>query len=249
MKTPKILLLLFVLIVPFQLLAQTTVNGNVYDYDNKTFPLQKVTVRNLSNRQTVLTKAAGQFEIAAKQGDVLEISLAGYLTDSLYLVDLKPKTIHLPTKSTALKEVNIQAATVSPYLDVAPDPNAKSATRVGTKGLEGKKNTDRAGGVTFALGHGKYKRDQQKARILDARDSIETEIRLNFNEKTVQELTKFKGQELKDFVAYFRPSPARVKSERPFNYSYYIAEAKQTWLKLPPDQRRLAPVPKLKVTN
>ncbi|MCD0487985.1 hypothetical protein LPB86_07080 [Pedobacter sp. MC2016-14] len=246
MKILKQLLIFFTLVTPIGLLAQSKVSGNVYDYDNKSFPLQKVTVRNLSNKQVVTTKAAGQFEILAKQGDVLEFTLLGYHTDSLYLVDLKPKTVLLPTNSTALKEVNIRAATVSPYLNAGPDPNAKAPTRVGTDGLEGKKNTDRAGGITFALGHNRYKKDQQKARMLDARDSLETEIRLNFNEKTVEELTKFKGQELKDFIAYFRPSVARVKSERPFNYAYYIAEAKQTWLKIPVEQRKLAPMPKLK---
>ena len=246
MNKLKYLILLMAFAGPFQLLAQTTVSGNVYDYDNKTFPLQKVTVRNLNNKQVVSTKAAGQFQITAKAGDVLEFTLSGYHVDSLFLVDLKPKNIFLPSNSTALKQVDIEAVKVSPYLDVAPDPNAKSSTRVGTDGLAGKKNTDRAGGVTFALGYGKYKRDREKTQMLEARDSIDTEIRNNFNEATVHELTKLKGQELKDFIAYFRPSAARVKSERPFNYSYYIAEAHQTWLKIPAGQRKLSPVPKLK---
>jgi len=240
------LLLLIALLLPLGLWAQnTSVTGTVFDYENKDFPLQKVTVRNLTTKQAVTTKAAGQFSIAAKKGDVLEISLVGYHTDSLYLLDLQSKTIYLPSNATALKEVNIRSAKVSPYLNVTPDPNAKGATTVGTDGLEGKKNTDRAGGVTFALG-GKFRKEKQKVKLLEEKDSIETEIRTNFNEQTVQELTKLKGQDLKDFIEMYRPSAARVKSERPFNYNYYIAEAHQTWLKLPAGQRKLPPVPKMK---
>ena len=60
------------------------------------------------------------------------------------------------------------------------------------------------------------------------------------------ELTKLKGQDLKDFVSMYRPTAARVKSDAPFNYSLYIAQALQTWRNLPADQKRLPPVPKLK---
>jgi len=243
----KQFLLLITLLLPLGLWAQnTSVTGTVFDYENKDFPLQKVTVRNLTTKQAVTTKAAGQFTIPAKKGDILELSLVGYHTDSLYLLDLQSKTIYLPSNSTALKEVNIRSAKVSPYLNVAPDPNAKGATRVGTDGLEGKKNTDRAGGVTLALGSGRFRREKQKVALLEEKDSVETEIRTYFNEQTVQELTKLKGQELKDFVEMYRPSAARVKSERPFNYDYYIAEAHQAWLKLPAGQRKLPPVPEMK---
>jgi hypothetical protein len=241
----KNLIILLILVAPFRLLAQKTVTGTVYDYENRSIPLPNVSVRNLTTRTVVSTKATGSFNISAKIGDILEISLNGYHTDSLYLVDLQSKTIYLPTSSTALNQVNIEATKVSRYLNVAPDPNAKAATRVTTDGLEGKKNTDRAGGISLAFGSGKARREQEKVRVLEARDGIETDIRNNFNDSTVHELTKLKGQELKDFVAMYRPTAARIRSDSPFNYSLYIAQAYQTWLKLPVAQRKLPPVPKL----
>ena len=79
--------------------------------------------------------------------------------------------------------------------------------------------------------------------------TYETEIRENFNEQTIHELIKLTGQELKDFINMFRPSVALVKSERPFNYSYYIAQAHQRWLKLPPHERKAPPVQNLKLKD
>lgn len=241
----KKLILLLLLALPIKLMAQGTISGTVYDFENKTFPLEQVAVRNLNNKQIVVTKASGQFTIPAKKGDVLEFSLKGYHIDSLYLTDLKPKRIFLPANSKSLKEVAIVSAKLSPYLDLK-NPNAKESKRISTDGLDGKKNTDRAGGLKFALGYGKYRRDQAKIKALEARETYETEINDNFNEQTVGDLLKLSGQELKDFINMYKPSVALIKSERPFNYSYYIAQAHQKWLKLPLDQRRTPPMQSLK---
>ncbi|MET3112356.1 hypothetical protein AAKU52_000067 [Pedobacter sp. CG_S7] len=241
-------LLFLILVLPLNLLAQSSVNGIVYDFENKTFPLQQVAVKNLTNKQIAVTKASGQFTISAKKGDILEFSLVGYHVDTLYLTDLKPKKIFLPSNAKSLKEVAIISTKLSPYLDLE-NPNARESKRISTDGIEGKSNNDRAGGLQFALGYGKYKREQAKIRVLEERDAFETEIKNNFNEQTVYELIKLKGKELKDFINMFRPSVALIKSERPFNYSYYIAQAYQRWLKLPAGQRITPPMQPLKRNN
>lgn len=238
----KKLILFLLVVLPLKMLAQGNVNGTVYDFDNKTFPLQQVAVRNLTNKQIAVTKANGQFTIAANKGDLLQFTLVGYHVDTLYLIDLKPKTIYLPANSKSLKEVEIVETKLSPYLDLK-DPNAKASTRISTDVVKG--NTDRAGGLNFALGYGKYRREQEKIKMLEARDAYETEILANFNEKTVHELIKLTGQELKDFINMYRPSVALIKSERPFNYSYYIAQAHQKWLKLQPHERKAPPMQNL----
>lgn len=240
----KYLFLFFVSIAPLGLWAQSSITGAVYDFDNKSFPMQDVLVRNLDNKKSIKTKAAGQFSLPAKIGDLIEVSHPGYHTDTLYLIDLKPKMIYLPVKSTELKGVEIKSAKVNP--SVLVDGSGKPVKRVMTDGLEGKKNTDRAGGVILNLGYGKMKREQEKVRFLEERDAYETEIRAHFNEETITNLVKLQGEELKEFMVMFRPNVALVKSERPFNYNYYIAKAYNTWKKLPADQRKLPPMPRLK---
>jgi hypothetical protein len=241
----KKLILFLIVALPLKMLAQGNVSGTVYDFENKTFPLQQVAVKNLTNQQLTVTKAGGQFTIPAKKGDLLQFTLVGYHVDTLYLTDLKPKTIYLPANSKTLKEVAIVETKLSPYLDF-DNPNAKENRRISTDGIEGKSNTDRAGGLNFALGYGKYRREQAKIKMLEERDSYETEINRNFNEQTVHDLIKLKGQELKDFINMFKPSVGLIKSERPFNYPYYIAQAHQKWLKLPLHERRTPPMQSLK---
>lgn len=241
----KKVFLLLISLVPLDLMAQNSVSGTVFDFDNSDFPLQYVKVRNLSNNQLTLTKAAGQFSIAAKTGDLLEFSLMGYHTDTLYLINLSPKTIYLPGNSTALKEVEILGAKVNPSI-LSPDPLARPYKRLAPDGLQGKGNNDRAGGLLFNLGYGKYKRQQEKIRLLEERDRFQTEINEVFTEAYVTDLVKLKGQELKDFMAMYRPPEELVKSERPFNYDLYTVKAYHTWLKLPPEQRKITPMPMLK---
>jgi len=244
----KKLILFLLVVLPFKMLAQENVSGTVFDFDNKTFPLQQVAVKNLTNKQIAVTKATGQFTIAANKGDLLEFTLVGYHVDTLYLTDLKNKTIYLPANAKSLKEVEIVETKLSPYLDLK-NPNAQESKRISTDGTEGKSNTDRAGGLKFALGYGKYKREQEKIQKLEERDAYETEILTHFNEQTVHALVKLTGQELKDFINMYRPSVALIKSERPFNYSYYIAQAYQKWLKLAPHQRKAPPMQDLDLKN
>ncbi|ACU02813.1 MULTISPECIES: hypothetical protein [Pedobacter] len=237
----KKLFLLLILVAPLWLMAQSSVSGTVFDFDNNTFPLQNVKVRNLSNNQLTLTKAAGQFNITAKMGDLLEFSLMGYHTDTLFLINLSPKTIYLPGNSTALKEVEIVGSKINPSI-LSPDPLARPYKRLAPDGLRGKGNNDRAGGLLFNLGYGKYKRQQEKIRVLEERDRFQAEINEVFTEAYVSDLVKLKGQELKDFMAMYRPPEELVKSERPFNYDLYTVKAYHTWLKLPPEQRKVVPI-------
>jgi hypothetical protein len=240
----KKLFLLLVWLSPMGLMAQNSVSGTVFDFDNHMFPLQNVRVKNLTNNQLSLTKAAGQFSISAKMGDILEFSLIGYHTDTLYLIDLLPKTIYLPGNSNALKEVQIVGTKINPSI-LARDPSARPYTRVATDGLRGKGNNDRAGGLLFNLGYGKYRREQEKIRVLEERDRYQTEINEVFTEAFVSDLVKLKGQDLKNFMILYRPPEELVKSERPFNYVLYTAKAYHAWLKLPPDQRKPSSMLKL----
>jgi len=243
MNMLKRLVIVLLLTIPLYTFAQTGISGGVFDYGNKSFPLQKVTVRNLNNQKVVLTGAAGQFTITANKGDLLEFSLPGYHTDTLYLTNLQAKTVYLPTQATDLRQVNVRGARLSKDLQLK-DPNAPKFHRV--DGIPPRGNTSRAGGIGLAFGSGKDKRERAKVKALEETSSYETEINQYFNEEHVGALIKLQGQELKDFIALYRPSVARVKSEDPFNYDFYIAQAYQTWLKLPPEGRKLPPVPTLK---
>lgn len=240
----KQLLFFLIIVAPFKLLAQSSVSGTVYDNDNKSFPIEGVKVRNLNSSMVSSTKTAGKFTIPARVGDLLEFSFPGFHTDTLYLINLQPKIIFLPGNSTTLKEVAIIGAKVNSSI-LSPDPLARPYTRLATDGLEGKKNNDRAGGLLFNLGYGKYKRQQEKIRLLEERDRYQAEINAIFTEEYVSNLVKLKGEDLKNFMSLYRPPEELVKSERPFNYDYYTVKSYHAWLKRSPEERKIPGMPKL----
>jgi len=240
----KRLIIVLLFAIPLHTLAQTGISGAVFDYENKNFPLQKVTIRNLNNQKVVQTGAAGQFTITANKGDLLELTLPGYHIDTLYLTDLQSKTIYLPSQETNLKEVRIRSARISKDLNLNNPTNAKKSTRVG--GIPPKQNVGRAGGVGLAFGGGKERRERAKVKALEETADYEQEINQYFSEEHVSALIKLKGQDLKNFIEMYRPTVARVRGDTTFNYDFYIAQAYQTWLKLPAEQRKLPPVPTLK---
>ncbi|MHA4893193.1 peptidase associated/transthyretin-like domain-containing protein [Pedobacter sp. PWIIR3] len=241
----KTLFLFLVLIFPLQSIAQSTLSGHVYDYENRKLPLPYVVVKNLNNAKETQTQSGGQFEIIAKKGDLLVFSKSGYHTDTLFLIDLSVKRIFLPVSVTDLKEVNIQGVRVNPGV-LYRDPEAKEFKRFETDDLRGKKNNDRAGGLSFNLGYGKYRREQQKKQQIEETEIYEDEINANFTNEFVGKLTKLEGEELKNFIYLYKPSAGLVKADRPFNYTLYILKAFSTWQKLPVDQRKPPALPKIK---
>ena len=100
----------------------------------------------------------------------MEFTLVGYHIDTLYLTDLKPKTIYLPANSKSLKEVEIVETKLSPYLDLSNPTNARESKRINPDQVKG--NNDKAGGLQFALGYGKYRREQEKIKRLEERDDL-----------------------------------------------------------------------------
>lgn len=243
------LIILILLAFPIGLYAQSVTTGAVYDYSNKNQTLPGVTIRNLNNKKISIGNTAGKFTIQANTGDLIEFSLVGYHTDTLYLTNLFPKAIYMVVKSNSLSDVNIRGAKINKEI-LAADPLAEKYTLMGTGGnLERKKMTDKVGGLNLNLGYGKYKRQQRKEAELEERDRYLSEIDENFNDKIINKMIKLEGEDLKNFIIMYRPSVQKVQSERPFRYPYYIVQAYHAWLKLSPKDRKLQDLPDLKKTN
>jgi hypothetical protein len=156
------------------------------------------------------------------------------------LINLFPKNIYLRAQVNTLNTVSISAAKLSPYLDLK-NPDARPAREV-----DYDKNR---GGIRLTLGYGKFRKDQAKIQGLMENERFEAEITENFNEETVNKSVKFEGKDIRAFLDLFRPTVDQVKAERPFNYNFYIIRAYHSWTKLPLDQRKLPPLPKIKIEN
>lgn len=236
----KKILLLLILASPISLLAQNALTGNIFDNDLRSLSIDGATIKNLTSNAVALTNKDGHFAIPAKVGDIISFAYSGYQTDTIYLINLFPKNVYLRAQVNTLNAVSISTVKLSPYLDLK-DPDARP-----TRAMEYDKNR---GGVRFNLGSGRYRKDQLKIQGLMENERFQAEITENFNEETVNKSIKFEGKDIRAFLDLFRPTVAQVKAERPFNYDFYIIRAYHAWTKLPLDQRKLPPLPKIKIEN
>jgi len=241
-------LIIFLLIaLPVGVFAQTVTTGTVFDYNKKSLTLPGVSVRNLNSKKVTTTSSTGKYTIPASVGDLIEFSAVGYHTDTLYLTSLLNRSIYLPVKSTSLMDVDVKGVRMNSQITDAKDPLAEKYTLLNTGGNLGRKRMkDKVGGLNLNLGYGKYKREQRKEAELEEKEMYQEEIDAGFSEKTIIDLTKLQGEDLKHFMIIYRPSIESVKAERPFRYDYHISKAFVAWQKLTPQQRKLQDLPKLK---
>lgn len=235
----KRIILLLLIVAPFQLLAQNFLTGNIYDNENRATSIEGAAIKNLTTKAFTLSDKDGHFAITAKIGDLISFGIAGFQTDTVYLTNLFPKNVYLRIAVNDLKNVDINGVKVSPMLSGLGNPDNKPPVKQMDYSKE-------RGGLRLNLGYGRWRKDQLKIQELEENDRIQQEITKNFNAETVKELLKFEGPDVKDFLSLYRPTVDQVKAEKPFNYSYYTATAYRAWLKLPADQRKLPPLPKLK---
>ncbi|RYF24475.1 MAG: hypothetical protein EOO42_05710 [Flavobacteriales bacterium] len=227
----KKFVIFLLLLAPMHLLAQNGfLTGNVFDNENRGTALEGVTIKNLNTKSLVITDKDGHYALSAKVGDLVSFAMVGYQTDTIYLTKLVVKNVYMRAAVNTLNAVDITSTKISPYLNTK-DPNAVAAKEV--------EYSKERGGLRLNLGFGKQRRQNEKVQALEEYDRFQEEINRNFNEKYIKTLVKFQGQNIRDFIDMYRPTVEQVKSERPFNYDYYISSSYSAWLKLPADQRKL----------
>ncbi|PST84591.1 hypothetical protein C7T94_00170 [Pedobacter yulinensis] len=240
------LLITGILFLPLLAAAQTVVTGGVYDQQRRSIPLEGAIITNIKSQRTAQSDKSGRFTLQANTGDLLQIKLSGYRTDTVYLPNLLPKFIYLTEQATSLRDVEIKGARLAKGIG-GTDPEAEEFRRVGTGGnLNRKANDGKIGGLNLNLGYGKYRRAQKKEAELDRRSRLYDEINYSFNEQTVANvINTLKGQDLKDFIAYYKPRPEDVSGAQKFDYNAYIVDSYNEWVKLTPEQRKQRSLPKL----
>ena len=72
--------------------------------------LPDVFVHDNSNKQITLADKNGCFAIKTATGHTLIFDSPGYVSDTLYVIDMKPKKVELKSMSISLREVNISSS-------------------------------------------------------------------------------------------------------------------------------------------
>jgi len=216
--------------------AQSIIRGRVYE-DNTRIALQDIQVRDVTNKQMVLTDKEGKYAIRAKVGDLLVFSSFAYETDTVVVTSLHDKEVLLIPKGHVLQgvDVNTNAAEVPNFIN----PYAPKQLAPGVK-YQTDKDGNAKGGVAFDISLFGDKAQKQKALEAKqlANDKVRAKIDAAFNAKTLIQYVPLRGKELDDFISLYRPD-VDVYSDKNFNLATYVNNSYKEFMKLPPEKRHL----------
>jgi hypothetical protein len=210
--------------------AQGLLKGTVYENgSNKRLP--DVFIRDINNKQLALTDRNGNFGIKTEKGHLLIFESPGYLSDTLFVVDMTSKKIQLETKTIALSEVNINATrqAFNPQKEY-PEVYEKSKLYI----------------LSPSSWFGKDAKDARRLKRYFKRETEERHIDAVFTRAYVGSIVPLKGQDLEDFITMYRPTYAFIMDNNGPSLVAYINDCYKKYKALPPDKRSL---PKLKDTS
>ncbi|TWR29225.1 hypothetical protein FPZ43_09640 [Mucilaginibacter pallidiroseus] len=225
-------LILALLFVSSLAVAQQTLKGTVYE-NGTTIRINNVFVRDDNNKQVTITDKNGQFEIRTATGHLLIFNSPGYVPDTVYLIDMKPKKIMMVVKTINLNQVNVTAT------------RTEFNPRVEYKQVYEKSKVYVFSPSTW------FSRDAKNARRLKKyfqKDAEERHIDAVFTPVYVGSIVPLKGQELSNFISLYRPTYKFIRSNNSESMVAYINDSYKKYMALPPDKRQLpalAPAPDL----
>lgn len=226
----KYLYILLLILASFSASAQGLLKGAVYENgtNNK---LPDVFIRDKNTRQLTITDKQGNFSIKTEAGHILIFECPGYVSDTLYVVDLTQKKIMLQTQTIALREVSVSSTRTNfdPHKEY-PEIYEKSKVYV----------------LSPSTWFSKDAKDARRLKKYFQHEQEERRIDQAFSRAYVGSLVPLKGRELENFMVLYRPSYAFVTSNEATSMAVYINDSYKKYLALPPEKRAL---PKLDTVN
>ncbi|MES2265199.1 MAG: hypothetical protein V4520_00475 [Bacteroidota bacterium] len=201
--------------------AQGVFKGTVYEHGTNN-RLSDVFIKDITNKQVSITDKKGNFGIRAASGHTLIFNSPGYISDTLYLIDMTPKKIELTTSMISLRAVNITATrTAFNPREEYPEVYEKSKVYAFSPS-------------TWFSGEGKRAR---RLKRYFQREAEERAIDAAFSPAYVTSLVPLKGNDLENFMTMFRPSYAFLRGNNNESMAAYINDSYKKFMALPPDKR------------
>lgn len=203
--------------------AQDLLKGSVHE-NGTDAKLTNVFLHDINNNQLALADKNGNFQIKSAPGHTIIINSPGYVSDTLYVVDMMPKKIKMSVLTIALREVNINSSksTFNPREEY-PEIYEKSKVYV----------------LSPSSWFSKDSKDARRLKRYFASEEENRKVDEAFSMTYVGSLVPLKGQELENFMTLYRPSYNFVKSNDRVSMAVYVNDCYKKYLALPPDQRKL----------
>jgi hypothetical protein len=201
--------------------AQQFLKGTVYEAGTST-KLSNVFIKDNNNKELALTDKDGKFAVKAEAGHLLIFYSPGYVSDTLYVIDMKPKKIELKAMTIALREVNINSRreAFNPRVEY-PEIYTKSKVYVLSPS-------------TWFSTEGKNARRLKRYFATEEQERHVDEV---YNTAYVGSIVPLKGSELENFMSLYRPTYAFLRNNSGPSLVSYINDSYKKYMALPPDKR------------
>lgn len=219
----KIITLALLVFITGMANAQNVLKGTVEE-SGSNLRLTNVFIKDATNNQLTLTDKNGNFVIKSAPSHLIIFNSPGYVSDTLYVIDMSPKKVKLQIMSIALREVRING-TRSTFNPKAEYPQVYEKSKVYV--------------LSPSSWFSKDSRDARRLKRYFAIEQQEQQIDNVFNAAYVSSLVPLRGQELEDFMTLYRPSYAFVHSNTTQTMAVYINDSYKKFKLLPPDKRKL----------
>ena len=202
--------------------AQDVLKGTVRESGSNN-EMPDVFVKDNGNKQITLTDKNGSFAIKTATGHTLIFNSPGYVSDTLYVIDMKPKKVELKSMSISLREVNISTSKSFDPQKEYPEVYEKSKVYV----------------MSPSTWFSKEGKDARRLKRFFANEAQERHVDEVYTKTYVGSIVPLKGQQLEDFMTLFRPTYAFLRNNNGPSLVAYINDSYKKYLALPPDKRTL----------
>lgn len=221
MKTRILLIFVALVLLSNHLQAQNILKGVVFE-GKSSRKLADVFVRDINSKEISLTDNAGNFTIRTLQNHTLIFSSPGYVSDTLFLVDLKPKRIELTFRNITLNAVNVTSTHSFNPREEYPSVYEKSKFALSPSRI-----------------FGKEAKDARRLKHYFDREIDERQIDSIFNVVYVSSIVPLKGTDLEDFMSMYRPTLAFLKKTPHSSLTLYVNDSYKKFMALPPEKRHM----------
>ncbi|HTH81542.1 MAG TPA: hypothetical protein VL490_01325 [Mucilaginibacter sp.] len=215
------LLILIVLFAAYTAKAQEVLKGTITE-SGTSQKLTNVFIHDNTNKQLTMADKEGKFSINTATGHLLIFDSPGYMSDTLYLVDMKPKNIELKSMGITLRQVNISArrAAFNPRVEY-PEVYQKSKVYILSPS-------------TWFSAEGKNAR---RLKRYFTSEEQERQVDEAYSVAYVSSIVPLKGMDLENFMSMYRPTYAFIRSNSGPTLAAYINDSYKKFMALPPDKR------------
>jgi hypothetical protein len=201
--------------------AQSILKGTVYEAKSSR-KLSNVFIRDINSKEVSLTDNSGNFTIRTVINHTLVFSSPGYVSDTLYVVDLQPKKIELGIQGFSLREVNVTSNRAFNPREEYPSVYEKSKFALSPSRI-----------------FGKEAKNARRLKHYFERETDERQIDSIFNAAYVSSVVPLKGQDLENFMSMYRPTLDFLKKTPHASLTLYINDSYKKFMALPPEKRNM----------